>query len=301
MAKGGAYVLGSLASLFALFAISGSSSARERPGRAIRNGPIDPPGGDNGWAAVDEALCLCFEVGTPAAQLSRCVFERLYPEVVFPLTPGSDHPSVGVAWSRVRMRAASFLLAVQRGENPCGLPAPVPAPEQPPEIDNPFSDGAEVGRFARIVAGSNPTRVVRSAMGFAANDARINAALRCIAGTGWNLYFYSRRHNADAYGRVRVGARYYDIGPAWLPGNRDIRVAWENGTRPIRNVSWSGVPVSAGVYGSPWVPDMTLSNGVLVCPGDDPWDPRRNPPAEVLARLGHNLETMRDVWESNNG
>jgi hypothetical protein len=294
-----------------LFAFASSASGSSRPPHLD---PVPVPGRDAPWEPIDEALCLCWEARTATKDLLLCVLRRIYPEVAWPAISG-DHQSVRDTNAAVGARAAQFVNAIVRGDRPCEAPKPVPGivlepvgpggeePVQPAGFDviDPFSGGAELQHFARIIAGSNPTKLVRAALGgVPATDARVRLALRCMTATGWNLYFYSRPrtiNQLNSGAEVKIGARWYDIGPAWLDANQDMHAAWEAGERPLRRVGWSGAKASQGKYGAPWL----AFDAAGVCPGDDPWDPLRNPPPEVFERMGHNLDTMREVWEQNNG
>lgn len=296
-----------LALVGGLFLFGGKAKAG---GRAPYLTPIPVPGRDAPMDTVDDALCFCAEADTPDVELARCVLLRLYPDVPWPARAG-DHATVRTTERVVQVRAQRFIASIRNGERPCDPARPDivgPGGEEPvaPGWDpvNPFADAPTLGAFAPIVQNSNPTRLVADALGVSQGATGIPAALRCMAGTGWNLYFYSRPID-QAYYAARVGQRFYDIGPAWLPINRSMRAAYDAGERPIRVISWSGKKIAgidgANRYGSPWLPPMERSDdGNIVCPGGaaDPWAPERNPPAEVLARLGHNLEAMRDAWEA---
>lgn len=289
-----------------------STSPRPRPGRRPWQNKITIPGVTAGWEAVDEALCLCLEAGTRATTLALCVLRRVWPEVPWPAGK-SDHASVGATSKAVFARATRFLDAVNRGERPCDPVEVEPGdvvgpggeeperPEPEPVDDDPFSDGAERQKFARVVGGSNPTKLVRAALGgVPATDARVRRALQCMACTGFNLYLYSRpRSPGDlSGGECKIGGKWFDIGPAWLPKNQDLRATYANGAKPLRQVSWSGNPIAGGPtsYGAPWL----AFDGDGACVGVDPWDPKRNPPSAVLARFGLELQTMRAIWEAAN-
>jgi len=277
------------------------------PGRAPYTGSILVPGRNAPWDAVDEALCLCTEAGDGAGPLGAvrlwtCVLKRLWPEVPWPARKG-DNATVVETQRVVVERSDAFRNALARGERPCDID-PVQPPVQPPgggwDPVDPFPDTIRTDAFARIVSNSNPTKVVRAALGLAAGDARIASALRCVVATGFNLYFYSRPRQAGTYGAAKIGSKTYDIGPAWLPANTDVRDAFNTGDKLVRQVSWSGGKLHAGAYGSPWIPAMELLQSGVDCPGAGPWDPARNPPAEYLAKLGHTLEAMRATWEASN-
>lgn len=272
--------------LAGVFLIASSSGAS--PSRPPFRDPIPVPPNDVGWDAIDEALCLCWEADQPRATTVACVLARVYPEVPWPAVMG-DHPSVFAVQQQVGIRVVQFQRAIDRGEQPCRIVDPV-EPPPPPQIDDPFSDTPRRGKLNVIRQGGNPTQLIRAVYGLSAGE--VLPAFHSMNRVGFNLYYYSRPH-VGAYAAT-VGARAYDIGPAWLPANADMRAAFANGERPLRQVSWSGAKLHAGAYGSPWLP-------AEINPVGDPWEPSRNPPAEVLEQLGLDLASMRTAWEAGNG
>lgn len=306
--KPGAKVAIALTLTAAAVAFAGGGSTSRGPYR----GKILVPGANAPWDPVDESLCLCWEAGdTKADKLTRCVLARLWPEVPWPSQRGDD-PTVVETEKRVRERARAFVAEIARGGKPCeGVPeeperiddpaVEPPRPPEDPDVEDPFSEGPATNAFGRIVKGSNPSKYVRIALGVSPNSAAIPTALRSMAFVGTNLYFYSRPRQAGTYGTARIGNRAYDIGPAWLPANEDLRKAFERGEKPLRRVSWSGNKITAGEYGTPWLPELRGDGGFAAIDVESPWDPRINPPAEVLARMGLNLVAMRTAWAAANG
>lgn len=290
----------------AWLAFSGTASARPPYTKRI---PV--PGNDTPWDTMDEAICTCFEAGeTESAALVACSLRRVYPEVPWP-PQANDDESITRTWQNTGARVAAFLVAIANGENPCEDVIVVPDdPDAPPEpvpgdvvYDDVFDKGP--GSFGRVQPGTNPTTVARKQYGLGVTEVgRIRAALACVATTGFNLLFVSRPQAGDDDGRGRyTNGKWYDIGPAWLPVNSNVRdIAIAGNARLHRQISWQGKAISGnpGRYFTPWYPPMTQAGGSQICTYSDPWDPRRNPPASVLTSLGWTLEEMKATFDANN-
>lgn len=312
MAIGKVLVGGSLLLGLGLAVFGGGGKGK---GRARFTTPIPSPGQGMPWTAVDEAMCLCWEAGErERGKLAGCVLARLWPDVPWPAMRG-DHETVMLTSNLVHDRAGSFIQAIDAGQFPCAEMPPEPEHEDiiiPGEVEptdpandpsHPFfwlkTDGRPAS-FRDVKQGDNPTLVARSVFDFGQGHPQTVNVLRCIAGTGWNLFLYSRTRDAGTFGAVKVGSKWYDIGPAYLPRNDDAIAAFANLVAPVRTVNRQGGKAGNGTtWGTPWIPDMTLVQDTVVCPdGTDPWAPSRNPPPQVLERLGLTLAAMRQAWES---
>ena len=280
----------------------GSASASRRPWTQ----PIRVPGEDGPWDAIDEALCLCVEAEERnPARLVLCVLARVYPEIGWPARKG-DHETVGRTQQAVTTHTQAFLAALANGQRPCDRIDPgtvwvpgVPEPEQPSggKLDDYIGDGP--GQLQRIRSGDNPTLTVRRAFDLPVATPNIQRALWCVNGTGFNLYFYSRPVDAGTYGAFKYGAKWFDCGPAYFPWNQNMVAQTELGQPTTRNVSWGGRKFRSGTWGCLWIPDMADVDNELHCIGDDPWDPKRNPPRSALDLLGlPSLPEMREAWEA---
>lgn len=292
-----------------IFAVARGASAappKQRPPYLL---PIKVPGNDRTWDDFDDAICFCSQAGeTDSVRLVNCSLARVYPEVSWPAQP-NDHVSVMRTWQAVGARVADFVAAIERGENPCAVVPETPdepdepetpetpdepetpdTPDAPPTID-PFVTG-HAGGFKYIVAGSNPSAWAQQAGGFAAaQTGNIRQLLECAAGSVFNLLFVGRKWNADEYGRHSYGGKFYDINFGWLPRHMNIAALYasDGATRLQRNVGWDSGNIVNGnfrSYFTPWIPQALFVGGVVSCRGADIFAPERNPPAEVLARLG---------------
>lgn len=299
---GGALLLG----LGALLLSGGSDGPAPRG--PFNNVISTPPNGVT-WDTIDAAMCLAYEAGARTVpDLLDSVLRRVWPAVPWPSQEG-DHLSVTTTESRVRARVEAFALRIAGGEAVCDAPGPVivdppppPPPDDPPVIDNidPFVTN-DPGGFAAIGQGSNPTLVARGVYNLSATQTgRIRSALACMATTGFNLLMYGRKRVGDDYGHGRIGNQWYDIAKAWSPANQNVRAAAVTGEQLLRRLGWDGTSVIQGTYGLPWMPPMTVVGNALVCRYPDPWDPRRNPPEEVIKALGwESLENMKNKFNTS--
>lgn len=293
---GGLLILGSIAA-----AIAGGGddtpTPTPDPTRPAYTTPIPIPGEGIAWDDVDAAMCLAFaSVGAANAQaLLDDVLARVWPQVPWPRRPG-DHTSVTRVQMLVGGRVSAFVNRVESGQLVCqaeppeGPPPPPPPPAGPPSID-PYVTG-HAGGFKYVVAGSNPSLWSQQAGGFAAAEtSKIRALLECAAGSAFNLLFVGRKWNVDNYGRHSFGGKFYDINFGWLKRHMNVPAlyAMDGATRLARNVGWdSGNLVNADFqnYFTPWIPQALFVGGIVTCKGVDIFAPERNPPPEVLAKLG---------------
>jgi hypothetical protein len=284
------------------------------PSRPPHTTPIDVPGRDFDLEDVDTAVCLCWEAGqVQASALVLCTLERIYPDVPWPAR-GSDHESVRETFDVVTERVAMFLELVDAGENPCEQPAGPGLGEQPLDpiqVDDPFTSGSDVdalfapqptpGRFYSVPAGSSPVQVARAVFGFSAGDARVQGVLEAITRSGWNLHFYSRRQQGAAFGHVRVGPRWYDVGAAFLPRNARAHHRMRAQVMPLRTVSASGTKLvnatqQDSAFGALWIPPMEFVGGQVFPPMGDPFDLAMLPPLALLDWLGTSPGDLATRW-----
>ena len=268
------------------------------------------------WEDVNEAICACYEAGeVEGVALVQCSLKRIYPEVPWPAQPG-DHESVTATWQAFGLRVSLFMNALQKGEDPCGelepgKDGPIVEPPPPPEIGtlDPWTDNGP-GSFGIVTNGTNPTLGVRRIYSIASTaTGLIRAALACKVTTGFNTFFVGRPRTGNDYGRGRMpNGKWYDTGLAFNPQNDSPQFALERrkldtDDRLRRWIGWTtgnAVNGNPGHYFREWYPPMNLVGNTLVCTYSDPWDPRRNPPTEVLAALGWTLEEMKAEWQKWN-
>lgn len=314
----GGLVLGGLT-----LALSGSASAAERPPYLK---PIRVPGRPGTpWDDFDEALCQCYLAGErDAVVLVNCTLARVYPEVPWPAQP-TDHQSVTTTWQLAGKRVADFNVAAANGQNPCAVVDPVgPGGEEPDVPDAPddtittldpwLDNGPNSFAVIRANAGHNPSSMAARMYGIAqGNGGLIDRAIGYVATTGFNLVFVGIPYVANAYGRGRVASTglYYSMGEAFRPVNMDPVKALASGEKLRRQIAWranqnTGVPnVAAGSprdYFKPWYPEADQKAGGFQAAYQSPWDPRRNPPANILRALGWpgGVEELEAAWVAAN-
>ena len=316
----GAKVLIATAVAGGVFLATRSAGASSRP---PWTDPVRPPANEvpTPYATLDEAICQCFQAEVrESAALVSCALRRVYPDVPWPAQPG-DHETVMRAWQAAGVRVAQFLTAVANGENPCAVvddPVGPGGEEPPPPPDDtittldPWLDNG-VNSFAVIRAnnGDNPSSMAARMYGIPqGNGGLIDRAIRYVATTGFNLLFVGVPYQASAYGRGRVPSTglYYSMGEAFRPVNMDPVDALASGEKLRRQIAWrananGNVGVAAGSprrYFKPWYPEANQLGGQFQPAYQDPWDSRRNPPANVLAALGWTLEEMENTWKNAN-
>lgn len=299
---------------FGLYELFGSSSSTPSPSRPPFTLPVRMPGGALlPWDTVDKTLCLSFDavgIGDPAALLNDLA-HRLYPAVPsFPPVVG-DHESVTQAYAALGGRVSDFVNAVKMGKLVC-------VPEQPdnggdegddeggnevPDVDLPIESyfTGKPGGFVAIAQGDNPTSVIAKAYGIPASQTgAIRIAIGCVATVGYNIVFAGHKREGNDYGRGRTDGAWYDINWAFLPRNDDPRIAAAQGRKLTRWIGWTSgneVEGSPGKFFPLWLPPLaSLEGGGVACAPLGTFNPERNPPANVLAKLGWTLDELRAVY-----
>lgn len=306
-----------------LLALSGGSSSSDGPRKPAKD-PIKVPGNDEPWDTYDEAICHCWEAGEhDSVALVNCALSRVHPEIDWPAQP-TDHTTVMRTWQAVGNRVHGFLaaqaaFAAGNGPDPCASGGPPPPPPPPPagpkatpaEVAALFRDAPESFISITQTHNNNLANSIVNAYGVPANSANIGRIAVAHAMVGYNLAYYSRRSGIDAgtYGAARITggkgqAHYYTIGPAWLAMN-DRMLDKVTAEQPFqRKIGWGGTTVVAGsqrVFGAPWHPPITMTpQGIAVPVTVDPWDPRINPPDNVLRAMGTTLPALRASWLAGN-
>lgn len=275
---------------------------------------IPVPGNDVAWDDMDEAICLCYEAGEQdGVALVNCALARVYPDVDWPAQP-DDHVSVMRTWQATGARVANHLKLVAEGKDPCATLPPPPPPKDGPEapasaqeVSALFRDAPESFVPITKTHNTNASSSVVNAYGVPANSANVGRIVIARVRVGFNLLFYSRHALANDYGAARITGgqgqqRYYDINAAWLPVNNRVITAAATAKKLARGIGWSGKSnlMDDDAYGAPWNPPINFVNGIAVGLTQDPWDPRVNPPARILAALGWTLAEMKQQWLAGN-
>lgn len=234
------------------------------------------------------------DVVTVAAAAAEEHFGQYPPGGTVSFPPGTQPPrGVGCVWARTLDLAEAILAG---------------APLTPADIIDPMvSDVPMPNTWYPVTTADGQagiTGVARRLFGFPVGDGRTTAVIRCIIRSGWNITYFGRvREDGNPSYHVRLGDKWFDIGPAFQPRNTNAVMRMMRGERPNRTIRPSGAKITDAAtqdnsYGAIWIPDVQLVGGQVMCPSDDPWHPSMLPPGPVLEMLG---TSPQDLYQHSGG
>ncbi len=153
-------------------------------------------------------------------------------------------------------------------------------PVNAPDIVGPWlSDVPMARRFYTVKQGNTLRGVARVALGVNYAHPGINPAMRCIAGTAWNLSLYGtpcdpNQEPCQDSVPVEGETLEWDIRQGFLPSHVNAVAAMFTGVMPERVIGYEpqSQGQTTGNYGTLWIPAMSYNDetGEVICEGDIP-------------------------------